>query len=68
MNYIGSLGEYGAGGYYFDFPHDINIAKALVKDLKENAWLTHGTRAIFVDFAIYNVNLNMVCVIKYEHY
>lgn len=62
------MGSYGAGGYYFDFPQNKDMAKALIEDLKVNMWLTHGTRAVFVDFAIYNVNLNMVCVIKYEHY
>lgn len=67
MYYYGYIGNYGSGGYYFDFPTSKDAAQEIIKELKLNTWLTRGTRAVFVDFAIYNGNLNTICVIKYEH-
>lgn len=67
MDYYGHIGSYGSGGYYFDFPATKDEAKAIIEELKLHTWLTRGTRAVFVDFAIYNANLNTICVIKYEH-
>ncbi|VVC36763.1 Polycystic kidney disease type 2 protein,Polycystin cation channel, PKD1/PKD2 [Cinara cedri] len=62
--YEGEIAYYGAGGYYFDFPKDKSEARKFIKDLEYNTWLNRGTRAVFVDFAIYNCNINVVCVAK----
>jgi len=63
--YNGEIAYYGPGGYYFDFPVDKLDARALIKDLEYNTWLNHGTRALFVDFGVYNGNLNAICLVKY---
>lgn len=66
VGYEGEIAYYGAGGYYFDFPKNKEDARALIQDLEYNTWLNRGTRAVFVDFAIYNCNINVVCAVKYE--
>jgi len=40
-------------------------AKTMIKDLEHDTWLNRGTRAVFVDFAVYNCNINVVCAVKY---
>ncbi|XP_025414980.1 polycystin-2-like isoform X2 [Sipha flava] len=62
--YEGEIAYYGAGGYYFDFPKNKADAKAFIQDLEYNTWLNRGTRAVFVDFAIYNCNINVLCAVK----
>lgn len=37
----------------------------MIKDLEHDTWLNRGTRAVFVDFAVYNCNINVVCAVKY---
>ncbi|CAF1337534.1 unnamed protein product [Rotaria magnacalcarata] len=35
-----------------------------IQELKDNLWITRGTRAVLVDFTIYNANLNLFCQIQ----
>lgn len=65
MFYKGEIASYGAGGFYFDFPNNKIDAKTMISDLEYDTWLNRGTRAVFVDFAIYNCNINVVCAVKY---
>lgn len=32
--------------------------------LFEKLWVDRGTRAVFVDFSVYNANINLFCVIR----
>ncbi len=32
--------------------------------LKNNSWLDRGTRVVFLDFTVYNGNINLFCQIK----
>ena len=34
----------------------------MVKDPEANNWLDRGTRAVFVDFSLYNANWNYYCI------
>lgn len=38
----------------------------IIQDLKQNLWVKRSTRVIFLDFTVYNSNLNMFCVVKYD--
>ena len=60
----GMITSYGGGGYYVDLPLKKNYTVELVQYLKENSWITSGTRAIFFDFTIYNANNNLFCIVK----
>jgi hypothetical protein len=35
-----------------------------LKNLKANLWLDRGTRVVFLDFTVYNANINLFCQIK----
>ncbi|CAG9768877.1 unnamed protein product [Ceutorhynchus assimilis] len=64
VRYWGTLTSYSGGGFYADLTSSPNTTLAILNELKENLWITRGTRAIFVDFSIYNGNLNLHCVCK----
>ena len=36
----------------------------ILEDLKANTWLDRGTRAVMLDFTVYNANINMFCQIR----
>ena len=36
----------------------------IVLSLQELLWVSRATRAVFVDFAVYNANINLFCVVK----
>uniref|UniRef100_A0A7S1TP90 Polycystin cation channel PKD1/PKD2 domain-containing protein n=1 Tax=Phaeomonas parva TaxID=124430 RepID=A0A7S1TP90_9STRA len=50
--------RYGAGGYHEDLPLDVAEATAKVEELQTN-FATLATRAIFVDFSLYNPNADL---------
>lgn len=63
----GLLGVYPGGGYFQDFPYDRNEALQLIDELKQTdnkAWIDRGTRVVFIEFTIYNANLNVFCAAK----
>lgn len=61
----GLLATYSGAGYYQDLSLNKYESAALMAELKENLWLDHGTRAVFIDFTTYNANINLFCVIRY---
>ena len=42
-----------------------NESQAIVHELKENLWINRGTRAVMVDFTVYNANINLFCVVNF---
>ena len=36
----------------------------MIHELKESLWISRATRAVIVDFAVYNANVNLFCVVK----
>ncbi|XP_070544814.1 polycystin-2-like protein 1 isoform X3 [Ptychodera flava] len=60
----GKLASYGGGGYYEDLTHTKGTSSAKIYDLKDNLWLDRGTRVAFVDFTVYNANINLFCVVR----
>ncbi|XP_023018809.2 polycystin-2-like protein 1 isoform X2 [Leptinotarsa decemlineata] len=64
LSYWGKITTYGGGGYYADFAMTRNKTAELFAELKDNLWIRGGTRAIFIDFALYNANLNLFAVCK----
>eukprot|EP00808_Paulinella_micropora_P017269 g19147.t1 len=74
IEYWGRMGWYEGGGYIIDFPDprnkdvdDDDIGKMVEKLEKEN-WIDARTRAVFVEFSVYNLNERffMVGVIMLE--
>ncbi|KAI5107961.1 polycystic kidney disease 2-like 1 protein, partial [Silurus meridionalis] len=60
----GLLSTYSGAGYYQDLALNKSDSAAVIEELKENLWLDHGTRAVFIDFTTYNANINLFCVIR----
>ncbi|XP_010123541.1 PREDICTED: polycystic kidney disease 2-like 2 protein, partial [Chlamydotis macqueenii] len=62
--YWGSMGFYSSGGYIFTLPKSKQESMEKLVFLRQNSWLTRGTRVVFIDFSTYNANINLFCVIK----
>jgi len=60
----GLISSYGGGGFYQDLASTKALSAAIVSDLKSNLWLDRGTRVVFLDFTVYNANINLFCVIR----
>lgn len=64
-SYSGKIGTYGGGGFIQKL--SINNAETAIKTLegmKQIRFIDRGTRAIFVDFSLYNANINLFCIVK----
>ncbi|NXH14048.1 PK2L2 protein, partial [Bucco capensis] len=62
--YWGSVGLYSSGGYLFTLPKSKQESMEKLAFLRQNSWLTRGTRVVFVDFSTYNANVNLFCIIR----
>jgi len=61
----GEFSTYGAGGYVKNLAQTKAESLAILQDLKDNNWIDRGTRVVFLDFTVYNANINMFCQIRY---
>ena len=57
------FGYYSGNGYVQNLPKNKSNAGAILKELKEALWIDRGTRAVFLDFTVYNANINLFSVI-----
>ncbi|NXU58143.1 PK2L2 protein, partial [Turnix velox] len=62
--YWGSMGFYSSGGYRFTLPKSKQESLEKLEFLRENNWLTRGTRIVFIDFSTYNANVNLFCIVR----
>lgn len=60
----GLISRYGGGGFVQDLTTNYNDASAQISDLNANLWIDRGTRVVFLDFTVYNANINLFCQIK----
>ncbi|XP_054850723.1 polycystic kidney disease 2-like 2 protein [Eublepharis macularius] len=60
----GLVGLYSSGGFTFTLPKSKNASIDKLTYLKEKGWLTRGTRVVFIDFSMYNANVNLFCVVR----
>ncbi|KAK2546861.1 Polycystic kidney disease protein 1-like 2, partial [Acropora cervicornis] len=61
--YWGYKATYSAGGYVQVFPMNQTESLKSARILEANGWLDRYTRAVFSEFAIYNANVNLFCVV-----
>ncbi|XP_032876055.1 polycystin-2 [Amblyraja radiata] len=64
IGYWGLVAIYSGAGYYLDLARNRDETATKLKVLKENLWLDRGTRVVFIDFSVYNANINLFCVIR----
>ncbi|XP_077883341.1 polycystin-2-like protein 1 isoform X1 [Ictidomys tridecemlineatus] len=60
----GRLTTYSGGGYYLDLPVSRQASAEALRNLQEGLWLDRGTRVVFIDFSVYNANINLFCVLR----
>ncbi|XP_041837833.1 polycystin-2 isoform X2 [Melanotaenia boesemani] len=58
----GQVSTYGGGGYYQDLSRTKEESAIQLEFLKDHLWLDRGTRAVFLDFSVYNGNINLFCI------
>lgn len=61
----GQLTSYSGGGYYLDLPGSRQGSAEALRELQEGLWLDRGTRVVFIDFSVYNANINLFCVLRW---
>eukprot|EP01065_Artemidia_motanka_P032793 TRINITY_DN39774_c0_g1_i1.p1 TRINITY_DN39774_c0_g1~~TRINITY_DN39774_c0_g1_i1.p1 ORF type:complete len:948 (+),score=273.43 TRINITY_DN39774_c0_g1_i1:90-2933(+) len=60
---IGRRGDvYPAGGYVQDFPIDLKKSLETLDRLRRGDWIDAHTRAVMIDFNVYNTNVRLLCV------
>ncbi|KAM4594684.1 polycystin-2 isoform 2-T2 [Fundulus diaphanus] len=60
----GQVSKYGGGGYYQDLSRTKEESANHLQFLRDNLWLDRGTRAVFLDFSVYNGNINLFCIAR----
>ncbi|XP_053127311.1 polycystic kidney disease protein 1-like 2 [Hemicordylus capensis] len=60
----GKLAVYGGGGYVVHLGTDSHNASRILQYLLNNTWLDTFTRAVFVEFTVYNANVNLFCIVS----
>jgi len=63
-SYTAQVSSYGGGGFVQDLDTDFATSSPLIANLHQNLWIDRATRVIFLDFTVYNANINLFCVIK----
>uniref|UniRef100_A0A671WJL9 Polycystin-2 n=1 Tax=Sparus aurata TaxID=8175 RepID=A0A671WJL9_SPAAU len=63
-SYWGQVSKYGGGGYYQDLSRTKEGSAIQLQSLKDHLWLDRGTRAVFLDFSVYNGNINLFCIAR----
>ena len=56
---------YGGGGYVADLGYDLQRAREVMEGLSENNWIDRRTRALIVEFSIFNSNVNILVIANY---
>ncbi|XP_028349241.1 polycystin-2-like protein 2 [Physeter macrocephalus] len=60
----GFTGVYRNGGYSFTLSKSKSETLNKFINLRMNSWITRSTRVIFIDFSLYNANVNLFCIIR----
>ncbi|MCJ8737360.1 hypothetical protein PDJAM_G00023180 [Pangasius djambal] len=59
----GGVAFYRGGGFVVDLGPNKQNATSLLQYLFDNIWVDKYTRAIFVEFTVYNANVNLFCIV-----
>uniref|UniRef100_A0A7N6A255 Polycystic kidney disease 1 like 2a n=1 Tax=Anabas testudineus TaxID=64144 RepID=A0A7N6A255_ANATE len=59
----GTLALYRGGGFVTELGPDLQNASSTLEYLFSNQWLDAYTRAIFVEFTVFNANVNLFCIV-----
>lgn len=57
--YVGTISTYKGGGYVAQFKLNVDRTKEMIADLRKNIWIDIHTRGLFLEFTVYNPNVNL---------
>ncbi|GAA55798.1 polycystin-2 [Clonorchis sinensis] len=57
-------GAYPGSGYVQDLSRSLNTSEEIIQELFEGRWIDEASRVLFLDFTIYNANINMFVIVK----
>ncbi|KAL8603587.1 hypothetical protein ACOMHN_022539 [Nucella lapillus] len=60
----GQLATYSGAGYAQDLRSNKSASLQIIDYLYDYLWIQRGTRAVFIDFTVYNANINLFCVVR----
>ena len=63
--YIGNNAVYGGGGYVVELKGDVPTMLRKINRLRSEGWIDRYTRAVFIDFTVYNAQVNLFVVCTY---
>ncbi|XP_053405410.1 polycystic kidney disease protein 1-like 3 isoform X2 [Mercenaria mercenaria] len=59
----GKLATYSGGGYIITMPSNSSLHEGIIKDMWNSDWIDERTRAIFLEFTLYNPNADLFSVV-----
>jgi polycystin 2 len=60
----GLMNLYGGSGYVAILSRNSMETTEIISDLFDKLWIDRGTRAVFLDFTVYNANINLFCQVR----
>ncbi|TGZ63352.1 hypothetical protein CRM22_006965 [Opisthorchis felineus] len=57
-------GAYPGSGYVQDLSRNRDTSEEIIRELFEGRWIDEASRVLFLDFTIYNANINMFVIVK----
>ncbi|ESO00887.1 hypothetical protein HELRODRAFT_192463 [Helobdella robusta] len=64
-SFSGRIATYSEGGYVHDLNTTYEYSKYDLENLERYDWLEYGpTRAVFIDFSLYNANIDLLCIVR----
>jgi hypothetical protein len=62
--YWGAVSLYSGGGYAANLGYNPVAAYTVISDLHSNGWIDVQSRAVFVEFTVYNANTNLFGIVS----
>lgn len=59
VSIAGEYGVYGGGGYILKLENGLAPSRLILQELKQYRWINRETRAVFLEFTLYNANTNL---------
>ncbi|XP_042556542.1 polycystic kidney disease protein 1-like 3 [Dipodomys spectabilis] len=59
----GELATYAGGGYAVRLGRNFSSAARVLQHLEQSHWLDRCTKGLFVEFVVFNANVNLFCVV-----
>ena len=63
--FIGRNAMYGGGGYLVALKGTVGALVKKIKSLQETSWIDKYTRAVIIDFTVYNAQVNLFASVTY---